>query len=93
MIFGYNDNRIDAIETPEHVAGQLLAAAKYIPAEQIQAAPDCGLVPLSIDITRAKLRAVVEGAQLARERLGQHAPIFNSSKLYFPRPAVRGADR
>ncbi len=92
-MFGYNDNRIDAIETPEHVAGQLLAAAKYIPAEQIQAAPDCGLVPLSIDITQAKLRAVVESAQLAREPLGQHAPIFNSSKLYFPRPAVWGADR
>ena len=92
-MFGCIDSGIDAIETPEHVADKLLAAAKYMPAEQIQAAPDCGLVPLSIDITRAKLREVVEGAQLARERLGQHAPIFNSSKLYFPRPEVRGADR
>ena len=70
-MFGYNDSSIDPIETPEHVAGQLLAAAKYIPAEQIQAAPDCGLVPLSFDITRAKLRAVVEDAQLTGERLGQ----------------------
>ena len=90
---GCIDNGIDKIETLEHVAYKLLAAVKYIPAEQIQAAPDCGLVPLSIYITRAKLRAMVEGAQLARERLGQHAPIFNSSKLYFPRPAARGADR
>ena len=44
--------------------------AEFMLAEQIQAAPDCGLVPLSLDIARAKLKAMVEGAQLARERLG-----------------------
>ena len=69
-MFGCIDNGIDAIETPEHVADKLLAAEKYMPAEQIQAAPDCGLVPLSLDIARAKLRAMVEGARLARDRLG-----------------------
>ena len=69
-MFGCIDNGIDEIETPEQVAGKLLAAAKYLPADQIQAAPDCGLVPLSLDIARAKLRAMVEGAQLARERHG-----------------------
>ena len=35
VMFGYNDNSIYAIETPEHVADQLLAAAKCIPAEPI----------------------------------------------------------
>ena len=70
VMFGCIDNGIDEIETPEQVAGKLLAAAKYLPADQIQAAPDCGLVPLSLDIARAKLRAMVEGAQLARERHG-----------------------
>jgi 5-methyltetrahydropteroyltriglutamate--homocysteine methyltransferase len=70
VMFGCIDNGINEIETPEHVAGKLLAAAKYLPADQIQAAPDCGLVPLSLDIARAKLRAMVDGAQLARERIG-----------------------
>ena len=70
VMFGCIDNGIDEIETPEQVAGKLLAAAKYLPADQIQAAPDCGLVPLSLDIARAKLRAMAEGAQLARERHG-----------------------
>jgi 5-methyltetrahydropteroyltriglutamate--homocysteine methyltransferase len=69
VMFGCIDNGIDQIETAEHVAAKLLAAAKYLPADQIQAAPDCGLVPLSMDIARAKLQAMVEGARLARERL------------------------
>ncbi len=58
------------IETPAHVTDELLAAAKYMPTKQIQAAPDRGLVPLSLNIARAKLRETVEGAQLSRERLG-----------------------
>lgn len=69
VMFGCIDNGIDEIETAEHVAGKLLAAAKYLPADQIQAAPDCGLVPLSLDIARAKLKAMVNGAELARQRL------------------------
>jgi len=69
VMFGCIDNGIDEIETPEYVAGKLLAAAKHMPADQIQAAPDCGLVPLSLDIARAKLKAMVDGAKLARERL------------------------
>lgn len=69
VMYGCIDNGIDEIETPEHVAEKLLAAAKYLPAEQIQAAPDCGLVPLSLDIARAKLKSMVEGAKLARSRL------------------------
>ena len=66
-MFGCIDNGVDEVETPEYVAGKLLAAAKYLPATQIQAAPDCGLVPLPI--ARAKLKAMVEGAQLARKQL------------------------
>lgn len=69
VMFGCIDNGINDIETPEHVADKLMAAAKHLPADQIQAAPDCGLVPLSLNIARAKLRSMVEGARLARERL------------------------
>ncbi len=69
MLFGCIDNGIDEIETPEHVADALLRAAKHLPADQIQAAPDCGLVPLSLDVARRKLSAMAEGARLARERV------------------------
>ncbi len=69
VLYGCIDNGIDEIETPEHVADALLRAAKHLPADQIQAAPDCGLVPLSLDVARRKLAAMVDGARLARERV------------------------
>ena len=69
VMYGCIDNGIDAVETPEYVAAKLLAAAEHLPPAQIQAAPDCGLVPLPLDIARAKLAAMVAGAALARERV------------------------
>ncbi len=69
VMFGCIDNGTNEVETPEHVASKLLAAAKHMPAEQIQAAPDCGLVPLPLNVARAKLKAMVLGARLAREQL------------------------
>ena len=72
VLFGCIDNgAIDPqrVETPEQVAAKLLAAAKHFPADQIQAAPDCGLVPLTLDVARRKLSAMVQGAHLARRRL------------------------
>ena len=41
------------------------------PSAPIQAAPDCGLVPLSAPVARAKLKAMVAGARLAREQYGE----------------------
>jgi len=69
VMFGCINNGTNEVETPEYVAGKLLAAAKHLPAEQILAAPDCGLVPLPLEVARAKLRAMVSGARLAREQL------------------------
>jgi len=69
VMFGCIDNGTNEIETSEYVANKLLAAAKHMPAEQIQAAPDCGLVPLTLDIARAKLKTMVDGAKLARKQV------------------------
>ena len=69
VMFGCIDNGSSEVETPKHVADKLLAAAKHLPADQLQAAPDCGLVPLSLDVARRKLKAMVDGAKLARERI------------------------
>jgi 5-methyltetrahydropteroyltriglutamate--homocysteine methyltransferase len=70
IMFGCISNGTDEIETPDYVADKLLAAARHIPADQIMAAPDCGLAPLSQDVSRAKLCAMVEGAEIARQKVG-----------------------
>ena len=69
VLFGCIDNGNEVVESPEHIADRLLNAARHHPPEMIQAAPDCGLVPLNGPVARAKLAAMVEGARMARERL------------------------
>ena len=70
VMFGCVYNGTEEVETPEHIAARLLAAAEALSPEQVQAAPDCGLVTLSRPAARAKLAAMVEGAALARDRAG-----------------------
>ncbi len=69
VLFGCVDNANEAVEDPERIAARLLAAARHHDPTMIQAAPDCGFVPLSPSAARAKLFALVAGARLARERL------------------------
>ena len=57
------------VSYPVILAERLRPAAAHLPAEKIQAAPDCGLVPLSPPLARAKRRALAAGDALARERL------------------------
>jgi 5-methyltetrahydropteroyltriglutamate--homocysteine methyltransferase len=64
-----HDENAGRIETPEHVCGKLLAAAEHLPATQIMAAPDCGLVKIDVPTARAKLQAMCAGARLARQTL------------------------
>lgn len=70
VLFGCVDNGNEQVETPQHIADRLVAAAQHHPADQLQAAPDCGLVTLSGPVARAKLSAMVEGARLARDLCG-----------------------
>ena len=58
-----------AVETPEQVAERIEAALKVIPAERLQVGPDCGMKYLPREVAFGKLRALVDGARLARERL------------------------
>ena len=69
VIVGVLDLSIDTPETPEQVAERIEAALRVIPAERLQVGPDCGMKYLPRDVAFAKLRALVEGAQLARERV------------------------
>jgi 5-methyltetrahydropteroyltriglutamate--homocysteine methyltransferase len=56
-------------ETPEQVAGRIDAALQVIPPERLQVGPDCGMKYLPRDLAFAKLRALVAGARLVRDRL------------------------
>jgi 5-methyltetrahydropteroyltriglutamate--homocysteine methyltransferase len=70
VMFGCVFNSDSVMETPQHVASRLLKAADYLPPEQILAAPDCGLAPMGFDNAADKLGNLVEGAKLARKKIG-----------------------
>ena len=69
VLFGCIDNGVAQVEDPQQVAKRLLAAAERHDPQKIQAAPDCGLTPLSQTVARAKLSAMSQGAQIARDQL------------------------
>jgi 5-methyltetrahydropteroyltriglutamate--homocysteine methyltransferase len=52
------------VETPDKVAHRLRAALAVVPAQRLVAAPDCGCAALPRDVARAKLAAMVAGAEL-----------------------------
>ena len=69
VIVGVLDLASDVAETPEQVAERIERALTVIPAERLQVGPDCGMKYLSHELAEAKLRALVEGARIVRERL------------------------
>ena len=71
------------VETPDQVAEDLIEASKYIEEDQLGATDDCGFSPFSIDVkpkhgspdfarevAMKKIKARVEGAKMASEKLG-----------------------
>ena len=69
VILGVLDLSDPAAETPEQVARRIEAALAVIPPERLQVGPDCGMKYLPRELAFAKLRALVEGARIVRERL------------------------
>ena len=59
----------EEVETADIVAGRIEKALPFIAAERLVPAPDCGMKYLSRDAAFGKLRALAEGAALARSRL------------------------
>jgi 5-methyltetrahydropteroyltriglutamate--homocysteine methyltransferase len=70
VMVGVIDVASDAIETPEEVAATLAEALRFVPAERLIACTNCGLAPMGRGVAEAKLRALAEGAALARQRHG-----------------------
>jgi 5-methyltetrahydropteroyltriglutamate--homocysteine methyltransferase len=57
------------LETPEDVDERIRACLRYVPAERLAVAPDCGLSQTARWAARAKLESLVEGARRVRASL------------------------
>ena len=55
------------IETPQDVKERIERCLKYVPAEKLSVAPDCGLSQTARWASRQKLANMVKGAQMARK--------------------------
>ncbi|TMK29491.1 MAG: 5-methyltetrahydropteroyltriglutamate--homocysteine methyltransferase, partial [Alphaproteobacteria bacterium] len=69
VVLGVLDLNDPAIETPDSVAARLREALRYIPAERLVAAPDCGMKYLPRATAFGKLHALAEGAAQVRREL------------------------
>jgi len=70
VMVGVIDVASDTIETPEDVADTIGRALQFVPRDKLIACTNCGLAPMKRAVAEAKLRALAEGAALARARLG-----------------------
>ncbi|MBI3991836.1 MAG: cobalamin-independent methionine synthase II family protein [Candidatus Lambdaproteobacteria bacterium] len=66
---GVIDVKAFRVEPPEVVAERIRTALHHVPAERLWINPDCGFWDTPRWICKRKLRAMVEGARLVRERL------------------------
>ncbi len=76
VFIGVIDPINPAIETSSQVRDRILEAASFLPAQQLGTTDDCGFAPFADDTSTArdtafqKIRARVEGTQLAAQELG-----------------------
>ncbi|MDQ4424099.1 MAG: methionine synthase [Thalassolituus sp.] len=69
IMVGAIDVASDTIETPEEVAATLREALKYADADKIYPSTNCGMAPLSREVSRQKLQALAAGAEIIRKEL------------------------
>ena len=68
ILVGAIDVASDTVETAEEVATVADEVARHVPKERIQLCTNCGMAPMRRELAYAKLKALVEGAALARKR-------------------------
>ena len=69
VMVGAIDVATNTIETPEEVANTLREALKYVDADKLYPCTNCGMVPLSREVARGKLKALSDGAAIVRKEL------------------------
>jgi len=68
VLVGAIDVASQEVETPEAVAATLTKALEHVPIERLYPCTNCGMVPLSREVARGKLKALAAGAALVRGR-------------------------
>jgi 5-methyltetrahydropteroyltriglutamate--homocysteine methyltransferase len=71
VLVGVIDVASDRVETPQEVSKVIQQALKFVPARHLYPCTNCGLAPMDREVAAAKLRALGEGAALARQKLGK----------------------
>jgi 5-methyltetrahydropteroyltriglutamate--homocysteine methyltransferase len=71
VLVGVIDVASDRVETPQEVAEVIQKALRYVPKQHLYPCTNCGMAPMDRDIALAKLKALAEGAALARRKLGK----------------------
>ena len=70
ILLGVLDLGSTATETAEEVAGRIRAGLRFVSAEKLVPAPDCGMKYLPRERAYGKLKALAEGAAIVRRELG-----------------------
>jgi 5-methyltetrahydropteroyltriglutamate--homocysteine methyltransferase len=69
VMVGVIDVATNTVETPEQVANTLRKALKFVDADKLHPATNCGMAPLPRDVAGGKLRALGAGAEIVRREL------------------------
>ena len=56
----------DEVETAEQVAATIGEALKYVPKQHLFPCTNCGMAPMDREVAERKLKALADGAALAR---------------------------
>jgi 5-methyltetrahydropteroyltriglutamate--homocysteine methyltransferase len=70
VLVGVIDVASDVVETPEQVADTIGKALQFVPKMRLLPCTNCGLAPMDRAVAEAKLKALADGAALARKRWG-----------------------
>ncbi|RSU45517.1 methionine synthase [Sphingomonas sp. S-NIH.Pt15_0812] len=69
VMVGAIDVATDSIETPEQVADTLRNALRFVDADKLYPATNCGMAPLTRKVATGKLRALGAGAAIVRREI------------------------
>lgn len=69
VVLGLLNLGTHVVETPEHVASRLRAAAEVVPASRLHPAPDCGMWFLPRRVAYGKVQSLVQGTRIMRARV------------------------
>jgi 5-methyltetrahydropteroyltriglutamate--homocysteine methyltransferase len=68
VMVGVIDVASDTVETPAEVADTIGRALQFVPRQRLIPCTNCSMAPMRREVAQAKLRALAEGAALARLR-------------------------